>query len=315
MGCASSKPASREFKIPRPDENGDCSSTDSHVVHLTSTTYGALELGSHEIQKPELEVTTTPEGFPEIIDARELMQGIESELKLESESESELPGAIHFGKHPKSRVSSRKKIGGKENRGIAAIQIRSPSSEKGLRVRPALKEVSNTFPENTVKKPCPWPSVETKRRKCPCPPDAVVLYTTTLRGIRKTFDECNVVRSILEWQGVRTIERDISMDSGFREELRGLMEDEARVPAVFVKGRLIGGAEEMLRLEEEGRLGSLLDGVPKAAAAAACGGCGGARFVVCGQCYGSCRVWSNGKCAKCNENGLIVCPLCTFLCT
>ncbi|URE13132.1 Glutaredoxin [Musa troglodytarum] len=43
-----------------------------------------------------------------------------------------------------------------------------------------------------------------------CPPggeNTVVLYTTTLRGIRKTFEDCNAVRSTLESYHVRIMER------------------------------------------------------------------------------------------------------------
>ncbi|KAK4419391.1 hypothetical protein Salat_2352000 [Sesamum alatum] len=150
-----------------------------------------------------------------------------------------------------------------------------------------------------------------------CPPggeNAVVIYTTTLRGIRKTFEDCNVARSIIESQNVRMIERDISMHSGFKEELRVLMgSKEVKVPLVFVKGRLIGGADEMVKLDEEGKLGSLLAGIPEAAAG--CGGCAGIRFMMCVECNGSCKVLGQDgkksvKCNKCNENGLIQCPLC-----
>ncbi|KAF5182859.1 hypothetical protein FRX31_027553, partial [Thalictrum thalictroides] len=35
------------------------------------------------------------------------------------------------------------------------------------------------------------------------------------------------------------------------------------VPLVFVKGRLIGGVNEVLKLEEEGKLEILFDWVPK----------------------------------------------------
>jgi hypothetical protein len=50
-----------------------------------------------------------------------------------------------------------------------------------------------------------------------CPPggsQAAVLYTTTLRGIRKTFEECNAVRAALDGLGFWIRERDISMDLG-----------------------------------------------------------------------------------------------------
>nr|XP_010912300.1 uncharacterized protein LOC105038254 [Elaeis guineensis] len=150
-----------------------------------------------------------------------------------------------------------------------------------------------------------------------CPPggeNIVVLYTTTLRGIRKTFEDCNAVRCAIESHDVKIVERDISMDSGYREELRLLMGiKEVRVPVVFVKGRLIGGAEEVLMLEEEGKLGLLLEGIPRAEVC--CKGCGGMRFVMCMDCNGSCKVLDREqkkmvRCEQCNENGLIHCPLC-----
>ncbi|KAE8666159.1 hypothetical protein F3Y22_tig00112507pilonHSYRG00126 [Hibiscus syriacus] len=102
--------------------------------------------------------------------------------------------------------------------------------------------------------------------KCPAGGEnAVVVYTTTLRGIRKTFEECNTVRSIIESYHIQMSERDISMDSGFKEELRKLTDTkEVKVPLLFVKGRLIGGVEEILKLEEEGKLEMLLEGIPMA---------------------------------------------------
>ncbi|KAK8492346.1 hypothetical protein V6N11_066157 [Hibiscus sabdariffa] len=126
--------------------------------------------------------------------------------------------------------------------------------------------------------------------KCPAGGEnAVVVYTTTLRGIRKTFEECNTVRSIIESYHIQMSERDISMDSGFKEELRKLTgTKEVKVPLVFVKGRLVGGVEEIVKLEEEGKLEILLEGIP--VAVPGCKGCGGVRFVMCKQCNGSCKV-------------------------
>lgn len=158
-----------------------------------------------------------------------------------------------------------------------------------------------------------------------CPPggeNALVLYTTTLRGIRKTYEDCNTVRSAIESHGVQIMERDISMDSGYKEELRVLLE-EVKVPMLFVKGRLIGGAEVVVKLEEEGKLGRILRVIPKAKM---CEGCAGFRFVMCKVCNGSCKVLDKGKndkivsdkghknkmvkCEECNENGLVKCPIC-----
>lgn len=151
-----------------------------------------------------------------------------------------------------------------------------------------------------------------------CPPggeNSVVIYTTTLRGIRKTFEDCNIVRSVIESHLIQVSERDVSMDAGYKEELRVLMTSkEVKVPMVFVKGRMVGGAEEMLKLEEEAKLGILFNGVPKASISG-CEGCGGIRFVMCMDCKGSCKVLGEDrkkvKCGECNENGLIRCPLCS----
>ncbi|CAA0818829.1 Glutaredoxin family protein [Striga hermonthica] len=82
--------------------------------------------------------------------------------------------------------------------------------------------------------------LESYKRKCPPGgQNAVVLYTTTLRGIRKTFEDCNAARSIVGAHGIQVLERDISMDSGFKEELRGLMgSKEVRVPKISPKSQM-----------------------------------------------------------------------------
>ncbi|KAJ4978151.1 hypothetical protein NE237_008931 [Protea cynaroides] len=172
------------------------------------------------------------------------------------------------------------------------------------------------FPESRIQKALDSESMlEPFERKCPPGGEnAVVIYTTTLRGIRKTFEDCNSVRSIIESHRVHMIERDISMDSGFREELRRLIgSKEVKVPIVFVKGRLIGGADEVVKMEEEGKLEVLFHGISRALAG--CEGCGGIRFVMCMDCSGSCKVLDEDskkivKCGECNENGLIQCPIC-----
>ncbi|CAL9134483.1 unnamed protein product [Musa textilis] len=156
--------------------------------------------------------------------------------------------------------------------------------------------------------------LQSYQEKCPRGGEnIVVLYTTTLRGIRKTFEDCNTVRSLFESYGLHIVERDISMDSGYREELRVLMgKKEVKVPVVFIKGRCVGGTEEVLRLEEEAKLGLLFEGLPRATKW--CEGCGGLRFVMCMGCNGSCKVLDSEKkkvkCGECNENGLIHCPMC-----
>ncbi|KAF7149045.1 hypothetical protein RHSIM_Rhsim03G0094300 [Rhododendron simsii] len=152
-----------------------------------------------------------------------------------------------------------------------------------------------------------------------CPPggiDSVVLYTTGLRGIRKTFEDCNSIKFLLDSFRVLYSERDISMHSVFREELWMTLGGKIVPPRLFIKGRYIGGAEVVLTLHEQGKLRPLFEGVPVDWSEGPCDGCAGFRFVVCSNCSGSHKVVSGDAaassedCPECNENGLIICPLC-----
>jgi glutaredoxin domain-containing cysteine-rich protein 1 len=156
-----------------------------------------------------------------------------------------------------------------------------------------------------------------------------VLYTTSLRALRLTFEACNMVRAALQAHDVAFRERDVSMDRGLREELLRLLTPvEAKaaplLPRLFVRGRHVGGADEVLRLDEEGKLAPLLEGLPKASGGM-CDGCGGMRFLPCFDCSGSRKLavplLSNDRrkkpqlmvvrCRECNENGLVLCPICS----
>ncbi|KAH0909514.1 hypothetical protein HID58_032835 [Brassica napus] len=161
-----------------------------------------------------------------------------------------------------------------------------------------------------------------------CPPgggDGLVVYTTSLQGVRRTYEDCMRVRAIMEQQGVVVDERDVSLDAGVLSELKELLQDEATVapPRVFVKGRYLGGAAEVTAMNENGKLGRVLRWARVERVGEegrhTCEGCGGARWVPCLECGGSCKVaavgvaakgegW--GRCVKCNENGLIRCPVC-----
>ncbi|KAL0923093.1 hypothetical protein M5K25_007138 [Dendrobium thyrsiflorum] len=141
----------------------------------------------------------------------------------------------------------------------------------------------------------------------------VVVYTTSLRGIRRTHEDCCAVRSILGGFHVAVDERDVSMDAAYRAELQGLIGGKGRpvsLPQVFLRGRHIGGAEELRQLHEAGEMERLLEGVPLQDPSFVCGGCGGVRFVPCGNCSGSRKVFVEDegrlrRCEECNENGLL----------
>lgn len=154
-----------------------------------------------------------------------------------------------------------------------------------------------------------------------CPPggsEKVVIYTTSLGGIRRTYEDCNRVRSIMELHGFVYEERDISLHGEFRTQLKELLGELASVPRMFVKGRYLGGVDEIVGLNEMSRLRRILSrvGIEKVVGGQACEGCGGARFVPCLDCGGSCKVVVDDKkekerCPECNENGLVYCPMCS----
>lgn len=164
--------------------------------------------------------------------------------------------------------------------------------------------------------------------------DKIVLYFTSLRGIRKTFEDCCFVRMTLRGFRVPIDERDISMDCSYKKELeRALVKaadqkhcfdvpqnvtDKAgssALPQVFIRGKHIGGADKLKQLNECGELGKLLSGFPLKDYRLACGFCGDARFVMCQNCNGSRKVFDKKegrrrRCLVCNENGLTKCHLC-----
>ncbi|KAH7442822.1 hypothetical protein KP509_02G003800 [Ceratopteris richardii] len=154
-----------------------------------------------------------------------------------------------------------------------------------------------------------------------CPPRGegkVVLYFTSLRGVRKTFEDCCSLRLILRGLGIQVDERDVWMHSLFRIELndllKGLFVGAPRVPQLFIKGRYIGGADEVKQLHEEGILVRLMDGLDMGLIHRVCNGCGDARFIPCFSCSGSRKVldvnYTVTQCLDCNENGLMMCPMC-----
>ncbi|KAE9606025.1 hypothetical protein Lal_00025595 [Lupinus albus] len=142
----------------------------------------------------------------------------------------------------------------------------------------------------------------------------VVVYYTSLRVVRPTFEACKSVLSILSGFRARVDDRDVSMDSGFTTELNRIMgQTGLTLPRVFIGGRYVGGAEEVKQLNEIGELKKMLEKLP-VADQRECHVCGGHRFVVCNECDGSRKVYSEKiglkTCNACNENGLVRCPSC-----
>uniref|UniRef100_A0A7N0V6H6 Glutaredoxin domain-containing protein n=1 Tax=Kalanchoe fedtschenkoi TaxID=63787 RepID=A0A7N0V6H6_KALFE len=104
---------------------------------------------------------------------------------------------------------------------------------------------------------------KSKIDKCPAGGvNSVIFYTTSLKGIRKTFEDCAAIRFLLKSLKIKFCERDVSMDLELRNELWKLMGGRVIPPRLFVKGQCIGGADEVVRLHEQGKLQKLLQGIP-----------------------------------------------------
>ncbi|CAK9310838.1 unnamed protein product [Citrullus colocynthis] len=312
MGCASSHLLNHDDDFPQLGS----SALTHHFVSLTSTTYGLLNLDPPSTTAPP-PLPIPPKSLrsdPEVINSWELMDGLDAD-------------SFRFSLLSQSKQFSL-------NNDIDSNKENSnpnfPTHIVESSILPPLSRPAATTP---VTIPSPLKHL-LDRFETLCPPSGenrVVVYTTTLRGIRKTFEECNAVRAAIEGSGVQICERDVSMDRGFREELKELMKgrgQEAMVPPrVFIRGKYIGNGEKVLKMVEEGVLGELLEGLPKIKAGSVCEGCGNARFLPCFQCNGSCKLvmavkkeglqkHSHGKavvvkCPDCNENGLILCPICS----
>ncbi|GMY08275.1 hypothetical protein FCV25MIE_03514 [Fagus crenata] len=143
----------------------------------------------------------------------------------------------------------------------------------------------------------------------------IVLYFTSLRVVRKTFEDCRAVRSILRGLRVPIDERDLSMDGEFIDELQEIIGcKKLTLPIVFIGGRYIGGIEEIRQLHECGELQKLIAWLP-VVDLGACDLCAGLRFVLCDLCDGSHKIYIEKlgfrSCTVCNVNGLIKCPYCS----
>ncbi|XP_021757768.1 uncharacterized protein At3g28850-like [Chenopodium quinoa] len=350
MGCVSSTLLNQDDDFPQIGSTA----FNHHIVSLTSTTYGLLSLDPPPPSSP----MTPPQPLPrfsltpksllidqpptEVINSWELMAGLDSTTPENNEIQDN-NSSFRF---------------------TPQLSNSKPCTPKFFS---KFKENSNPNTNTRVRKPRQLFSEpddgcgnKCKLEKFPeiCPPngeDKVVLYTTSLRGVRKTFEGCNAVRSVIQGLGFGFCERDISMDRGLRDELKKLLASSSKggnhevlapspppLPCLFIKGRFIGGVDEVLKLHEEGGLVELLQGLPRLEAGTVCEGCGDVRFLPCFRCNGSCKlvavvkevdddynqdnviskntnyVSSDGvkrsvviRCPDCNENGLVLCPICS----
>ncbi|KAF4790427.1 Glutaredoxin domain-containing cysteine-rich protein 1 [Turdus rufiventris] len=89
----------------------------------------------------------------------------------------------------------------------------------------------------------------------------IVIYTTSLRVVRTTFERCELVRKIFQNHRVKFEEKNIALNSDYGKELdercRSVCELPS-LPVVFIDGHYLGGAEKILLMNESGELQDLL---------------------------------------------------------
>ncbi|CAH8363354.1 unnamed protein product [Eruca vesicaria subsp. sativa] len=348
----------RAFSFPTPSvhhppaRKGDT----HHLVSLTSTSYGSLLLidasqNSSDQQQTLPRVSISGKNTPDlisgdslspdsVINTWELMDGLDDD-----EFEFEIP---KLGNKPISSLDS--DLCPKPDTDLNVSGLKLDGSYELVRVEQ--EEEEGWVPLTYKPKQPLWkhlseesflsgldPSIVSSYKKCLSPnqtinvptsgcsspmrtqakaEDKIVLYFTTLRGIRKTYEDCCCVRTILRGFQVTVDERDISMDSKYRKELQSLLGDVKKpvcLPQVFVGDTHIGGVEEVMKLNDSGELAEMLKGFTACEYLGTCRSCGDARFVPCTNCDGSTKVFEEEdemfkRCLKCNENGLVRCGEC-----
>ncbi|XP_059309899.1 uncharacterized protein At5g39865-like [Lycium ferocissimum] len=321
---SSSTPISRTLFLPTPLIHHPplCKGDTNHLVSLTSSTYGSLvlddqqdplspdsaintwelmegldDLDFHMVQSPveesprksKCKVHDNQELDTEFVKSYEIVEHSDMKPLWKHLSEAKMD--------PNVALSYRKALSTKQFEHQVSETVMSVESSND-----SSSSLSSLLPNSDIY----LSGIE----------DRIVLYFTSLRGIRKTYEDCCSVRMIFKGCRVGVDERDISMDSSYKKELQDVLEGKAMsLPRVFIRGKDIGGVEEIKQLHETGELVKLLEGFPVMDDGFTCESCGEARFIPCLGCNGSRKLFEEeeGKslrCPHCNENGLIRCPGC-----
>ncbi|KAL8041335.1 hypothetical protein ABFX02_10G158200 [Erythranthe guttata] len=347
----SSTPVSRTLSLPTPlihhppMKKGDS----NHFVSLTSTTYGSLVLiddppnpnfNGQDSPNPTAQMrklqdfanSDDPLSPDSVINTWELMEGLDEEEfnfhMVESPSPKkpgkiemdaiELDRSYEFVENPVSKPLwkhlSEESLLAKMDGNVVSSYRKALLGKHQECEKPT--EKIESFSTKTKKIESLVSEIDESRDLSSASDNRIVVYYTSLRGIRKTYEDCCAVRVILRGFRVCVDERDISMDRSYRIELQEALKGKAvSLPQVFVRGKYIGGAEEIKQLNEAGELAKLLEGFPLIDLGFVCESCGDARFLPCPNCNGSRKVYEEeeGKlvrCTHCNENGLIRCSGC-----
>ncbi|XP_047939062.1 uncharacterized protein At5g39865 [Salvia hispanica] len=329
---ASSTPVSRTLSLPTPLihhpplRKGDS----NHFVSLTSTTYGSLALPSPQNPR-DLGISEDPPSPDSVINTWELMEGLdEDEFRYQIVENPKKLGEIQvdgdqleqsyeFVEHPVSKPLwkhlSEESFLAKMDTNVASSYRRALLGRKNVCEEAVKPKKIVSLESDTVNSAV---AVAESDGSCclPSGDNRIVLYYTSLRGIRKTYEDCCAVRVIMRCFRVCVDERDISMDRSYRTELQEALKGKTvSLPQLFINGKYIGGAEDIKQLHEVGELAKLLQDFPITDKGIVCEACGDARFIPCPSCSGSRKVYEGEdgelrRCPGCNENGLVRCPGC-----
>ncbi|XP_074593511.1 glutaredoxin domain-containing cysteine-rich protein CG31559-like [Brevipalpus obovatus] len=231
--------------------------------------------------------------------------------------------SVNNGRHSESSSSSpsieSEDEGFSENSSLLGITIKGPSgSVRGIRhcVRHNVQSYYDIIGNSSQSSARKYAKEE--RNKC-------VLYSTTLGIVRKTFENCRKLRAILYQNLIAYEERDVYLNSDFREELlerHGLV----IIPSLFVNGKYLGGIDVVEKLNETRQLDKILHKYKISKSESyryfqVCNCCGNARYIPCNTCNGSKKSTVHHfvtdsitlRCSQCNATGLIKCPKCQWI--
>ncbi|KAL2465931.1 Glutaredoxin family protein [Abeliophyllum distichum] len=345
-----STPVSRTLSLPTPLVHHPplCKGDSNHFVSLTSTTYGSLvlieppnpnfddqdfdNLSPHLKKNQVFGNSDDPLSPDSVINTWELMEGLDDDVfnfhlidypKKPNRKEldaGELVKSYEFVEHEESKplwkhLSEESLLAKMDPNVVSSYRKALLARQLGCEKTKdnSKDEKIESLESNNVSSSV---STDNELYYLSGAEDRIILYYTSLRGIRKTYEDCCAVRGIFRGYRVCVDERDISMDSSYRKELQEALKGKsASLPQVFIRGKYIGGAEEIKQLNEAGELANLLKGFRLMDLVFVCEICGDARFVPCPNCNGSRKVYEEDegrmiRCPDCNENGLIRCSGC-----
>ncbi|CAL2035288.1 unnamed protein product [Caenorhabditis brenneri] len=157
----------------------------------------------------------------------------------------------------------------------------------------------------------------------------VVVYLTSCGVLRRSFDRCKAVTSLLEAFRVKFEVRDLNISMFHVEELakklklnqefqRELIFDS--LPLIYVDGYFLGNDKTLVELNDKKVLERILEKYKTSPTRAICSDCGNRGYVVCRMCHGSrrhhvatsfeIRFGLVLRCSFCDENGISRCKKC-----